>query len=109
MIGQDFEYIGEFKEGECSGFGKLIEKDVEIYEGSFKNNMKHGNGRQEDLTSGLQYEGSWKENKKHGPGKVINSDKNQIIHGVWHMNQIVEVQFTTQIEAGTTDTPPTII
>lgn len=86
MIGPGFEYIGEFKEGEFNGFGKLNEKDKEVYEGSFRANMKHGNGRQEDLVSGLQYEGGWKEDKKNGQGKVINRDKNQIIHGVWHMN-----------------------
>jgi hypothetical protein len=45
--------------------------------------MKNGNGRQEDLVSGLTYEGGWKDDRKNGVGKVINMQKNQIIHGVW--------------------------
>ena len=49
----NFEYIGEFKEGEFNGFGKLKETDVELYEGSFKANMKNGVGRHVDLVSGI--------------------------------------------------------
>jgi hypothetical protein len=45
LIGPGFEYIGEFKEGELNGHGKLKEKGKEVYDGSFKNNMKNGNGR----------------------------------------------------------------
>jgi hypothetical protein len=32
MIGPSFEYIGEFKEGEYNGFGKLHEQNG-VYEG----------------------------------------------------------------------------
>ena len=59
------EYIGEFKEGEFHGFGKLIDK-AQNYEGQFRGNRKEGHGRQIDLLNGTQYEGQWVDDMKQG-------------------------------------------
>eukprot|EP01043_Picozoa_sp_COSAG02_P067463 COSAG02_NODE_10850_length_1846_cov_1.447624_3_plen_154_part_00 len=52
-----------------------------VYEGSFKNGIKHGTGKHTQA-NGCEYEGSWKSMKFHGIGKYVYAD-GRIYKGVF--------------------------
>jgi hypothetical protein len=58
-------YIGEFKNNKKDGLGKFVWFDGRIYEGKFKDDMIHGNG------------------------KMIIS-KNNIINGIWNKGELIK-------------------
>ncbi|KAF2160742.1 hypothetical protein M409DRAFT_70271 [Zasmidium cellare ATCC 36951] len=75
------EYLGEFRDGEYSGYGKLIYALTgNIYEGEFKNGRPEGRGKLTEASStGNVYEGGFRDGKKHGDfvltGKVTDEDQ----------------------------------
>ena len=66
---KDFVIMGEFKEGDLNGKGIVFNKNLnkKIYEGSFVNGEKSGNGVL-NLSNGDKYEGEFKNNKYNGKG-----------------------------------------
>ena len=54
--------------GEADGIGTIILKDGRIYQGLWKNNNKHGQGRVIDF-GGDCYEGEYKDGNRDGQGK----------------------------------------
>jgi hypothetical protein len=65
--GSDY-YIGEFKDDERNGKGKLAWKNGAVYEGEFVDGFRSGNGTNV-FASGAKYEGRWLNNQFNGFGK----------------------------------------
>ncbi len=61
-------YIGEFKDDERNGNGKLVWKSGEVYEGEFVDGLRSGNGTN-FYARGEKYEGQWINDKLNGFGK----------------------------------------
>ena len=74
------EYIGQFRDGQKSGHGKMIYSSTgNIYEGEWAEDEHHGNGKLTEAATGNVFEGGWKQGKKHGQfvlkGTVTDEDK----------------------------------
>jgi hypothetical protein len=69
------KYIGQFENGQRSGRGKLLsDSDAITYDGSWKNNRKHGIGSQ-TYEDGSFYEGAWENGLRHGLARYILPNK----------------------------------
>ena len=55
---QTFVYEGEHKNGERTGFGRLVANDGETYIGYWKDGLKHGQGKY-TFAKGQVQEGIW--------------------------------------------------
>ena len=69
------KYCGDFVEGKFEGNGILYYNynDKTYYEGEFKNNKRHGNGKYY-LKNILKYEGEFKDDEYDGEGTVYYED-----------------------------------
>lgn len=102
------EYVGELKNGNPNGKGKLILNSKIIYEGEFENSSKHGNGTYYDKNN-VKYELLWKNNSPIS-GKIyyengvydgqVNKDINPHGKGKLYKNNklIFEGQFDNGIK-----------
>ena len=68
-------YIGEFKDGEKNGNGKLVWQDGEVYEGEFVDGLRSGNGTQL-YASGAKYKGRWLNDQLNGFGNYTYASNN---------------------------------
>ena len=71
VIEQSFEcdkYIGTLKNGKKSGYGKLIYKTGDIFEGEFDNDMRNGKGKMIYSKYDITLDGTWINDKKVGKG-----------------------------------------
>ena len=66
------KYVGEIKNREPSGSGKLKWSNGGKYVGEWKNGKVHGQG-EFTWSNGDKYEGEWKKGEKHGQGTVTFS------------------------------------
>ena len=64
------------------GYGEMIYKDGSVYQGTWKDNKRDGQGTYKDGPLGYQYYGSWKEDQKHGHG-VITYSNGEVLQGDW--------------------------
>jgi hypothetical protein len=63
------EYEGEFKMGEEKiGKGRFVCENGDVYDGYWRDKLRHGHGRFEQM-DGYLYEGSWVDDKKSGIGR----------------------------------------
>jgi hypothetical protein len=70
------KYTGEFDEkGHKNGYGEIVYKNGDVYEGDWKDDRKHGYGKMK-YSNGNFYEGDWKNDRKHGFGMMNYSDGN---------------------------------
>lgn len=67
-----WKYVGYFKNGKQEGKGKLTFVSGNVYEGDFKDGLKHGKGV--FIGKGKKYEGEYVEGKKHGYGEYTDTD-----------------------------------
>jgi hypothetical protein len=80
LKGNNWEYIGEVKQGQPDGKGALIfKRGIVRHVGYFKNGNYDGLGTHTDENES-QYTGFHKENQRHGPGIYIYKNGNQY-HG----------------------------
>lgn len=70
-LGTTFE--GQFEEGKCSSFGRLISKDGSIYLGEMRDFKKEGHGVYVKAT-GERYEGEFKNDQCTGIGQIFYPD-----------------------------------
>jgi len=56
------------------GDGKLYYSNGNLYEGSFLNGKKFGNGSFFWKSTGVIYKGKWNDDKIHGEGELKNHD-----------------------------------
>lgn len=75
MINGNFS--GILKEGVRDGVGKLEWSNGDVYEGDFKNGLRHGKGTMVELNGKRKYEGTWVLSQKEGKGVEMfsNGDK----------------------------------
>ena len=78
-------YHGEWDRGIRHGKGLLTYGDGSFYRGSFFLEQMHGHGVYVHKGDGAQYDGSWKNNMRHGIGSSIEPD-GTIYHGEYHCN-----------------------
>ena len=75
------EYQGEFKNNQRNGKGVLIRGGEVIYDGFWKNGLKHGKGKEVVGTS--IYEGEFRCGLREGKGKLYRKDGQEIYTGDW--------------------------
>ncbi|MGD1841844.1 MAG: MORN repeat-containing protein [Thermonemataceae bacterium] len=102
---KNVRYYGEVKNGQANGFGVGIFKSGGIYEGNWRNNIRHGKGKytweNEDVYEGeytngkregygtyifanqVKYEGEWKNDLRHGKGKMYSQEGKILLNGNW--------------------------
>jgi hypothetical protein len=68
------KYIGEWKDDQFDGKGRLISINGDCYEGDFKSGIIEGSGMLISKEGGYNYLGEFKNNKFHGKGKIIYDD-----------------------------------
>jgi len=101
VFGGGDTYVGEWEEGERSGYGKETFPAKELlpgkiqptqYEGTFQDGKWHGYGKC-ICTNGSEYVGEWDSNKMHGYGKMFHLEgayyQGQWNRGKYHGNGIM--------------------
>ena len=68
------KYIGEWKDDQFNGKGRLLSINGDFYEGDFVQGKMEGNGIFHSTKYGYNYTGELKNNKFHGKGKLIYDD-----------------------------------
>lgn len=66
-------YIGEFKNDDFHGKGKLMFPDGSFYDGNWVNGMKHGEGGEIHLANGKIIKGNFVNDVLNGPGLIIEN------------------------------------
>lgn len=93
LTSSTIKYIGEFRNGEYDGFGKLEDlEQLQRYVGMFKQDKMDGQGVLMDQRNDILFSGQWKEGKKHGNGKQTNFQVDQSIQGVWQNDMLTFVE-----------------
>eukprot|EP00400_MALV-I_sp_L67-5_P000795 gene795-184_t len=67
------------------GFGKYTRDDGIVYEGDWKNNLRHGQGTI-SYRSGAKYAGGFSEDKEHDKGK-LTYPSGDVYDGLWERDQ----------------------
>eukprot|EP01084_Bolivina_argentea_P293778 505335_1 len=68
-------YEGSWKNNKRHGYGKYMYKSGDCYEGLYENGKRHGYGKYVWKGGiGNCYEGLWENGKKHGYGKYVWND-----------------------------------
>ena len=62
-------YVGEMRNGKLNGMGSMTYTDGTIYDGIFKDDLRHGRGRAQFRSRHMEYIGEWRFDKRHGHGK----------------------------------------
>lgn len=84
-------YIGEFKNGQRSGYGYYRFKNKDEYIGDWDNNRRHGYGVYIYASKGLfrKYAGEWKNNMRSGMGIMYYQNNAPAKFGIWKDNKFV--------------------
>uniref|UniRef100_A0A8C1T8H3 Alsin Rho guanine nucleotide exchange factor ALS2 a n=1 Tax=Cyprinus carpio TaxID=7962 RepID=A0A8C1T8H3_CYPCA len=96
-------YQGHWKEGKIHGFGKFWYASGEVYEGSFRDNMRHGHGmlrsgKLASPSSSSVFVGQWVQGKRTGYGVCDDFSRGEKYIGMWlddqrHGDGVVITQF----------------
>lgn len=108
--GRDINYFGEIKNGMANGFGIGIVDSKGLYEGYWKNNLRHGKGKYKwangDIyegdfvegkksgkgiyifQTGERYEGDWQNDVREGKGVIYAKDGKVMIDAIWKGDKI---------------------
>ena len=74
-------YVGQYKEGKRTGFGRQVSSDGFIYEGYWENDQREKFGRAVN-SDGDYYVGEWKDGKQDGWGHFHAADGTKYL-GEW--------------------------
>lgn len=110
--GTAFKYYGPIKGGKAEGYGVGVFESGSVYEGNWRNNMRHGKGvytwadneRYEGdfkddkrhgkgryfWNNGEIYEGEWADDKRHGAGVIYRKNGNVKTDGTWQNDELVK-------------------
>ncbi|XP_021334529.1 alsin isoform X1 [Danio rerio] len=85
-------YQGHWKEGKMHGFGTFWYASGEVYEGSFRENMRHGHGmlrsgKVASPSSSSVFVGQWVQGKRTGYGVCDDFSRGEKYMGIWHDDQ----------------------
>ncbi|XDV30754.1 hypothetical protein PO909_033601 [Leuciscus waleckii] len=96
-------YQGHWKEGKIHGFGTYWHASGEVYEGSFRENMRHGHGmlrsgKLASPSSSSVFVGQWVQGKRTGYGVCDDFSRGEKYMGIWlddqrHGDGVVITQF----------------
>ncbi|EGR32466.1 MORN repeat protein [Ichthyophthirius multifiliis] len=89
---QEFNYKGEWKNGQQEGYGKHQYPSGGIYEGYFKAGKRHGFGIY-NYSNGNKYQGNWQNNQQEGDGKFIFIGETQGSQGDVYKGQFKQGKF----------------
>jgi len=78
-------YIGECTKNKKDGRGRIVFRNGEKYEGSWKNDKKNGHGTQH-YVNGMIYSGEWKNNVYNGKG-ILKYNSKEKYDGTWKMGK----------------------
>jgi len=109
--GVKIHYYGQIQEGKANGYGIGIYNGRSTYEGSWKNNLRHGNGKYTwangdvyegsfvvdkreghgsyTFGGGERYEGGWKNDKRDGKGVFYTAEGKIFLQGTWKDDKFV--------------------
>ncbi|KER25461.1 hypothetical protein T265_07084 [Opisthorchis viverrini] len=73
--------LGLWVENQRNGVGKYTYVNGDVYEGEWRDHLRHGQGSYTFAASKLRYEGTWKEGKIDGFGELIHESHKYI--GFW--------------------------
>ena len=68
-----FQFVGAWANNRPEGYGKVTTKEGDIYEGMFKNGLKHGTGVEKFIEGGA-YIGNYRDGLPDGHGKLKDKD-----------------------------------
>ena len=71
------KYLGYIENKLPNGKGRMEYPDGEVYEGDWKEGIRHGEFGRNEYTDGSLYEGSWDQGRFHGRGKYTAVNKDQ--------------------------------
>eukprot|EP00347_Sterkiella_histriomuscorum_P021251 403334670 len=82
-------FRGTFKSNIRQGRGEHILPNGDKYSGEWLNDMKHGYGKMEFISSGIVYYGQWACGKKHGMGTMSGSkgQSSYFYNGEWKQDK----------------------
>lgn len=103
-------YIGNTVNGKATGQGKGVFDSGSVYEGQWRDNMRHGDGRFEwkdgdvyegkykfgrrdgygvyTFSNGERYDGEWKDDKRHGKGTYYGKNGKILAEGDWNEDRL---------------------
>ena len=109
--GTKISYFGEVQFGKANGEGVGHYSSNSVYDGDWKNNMKHGKGTYKWVdghkyvgeykndkregtgtyywNTGEKYEGQWKNDKRNGQGTLYDSKGNIKLKGEWENDELM--------------------
>ncbi|KAJ3090611.1 hypothetical protein HK102_003202 [Quaeritorhiza haematococci] len=65
---------GAFVKGKRHGYGVFIYANGDVYEGSWEDDLKHGEGVYTFHSCGSKKKGSWNKGNLNGPGEIVHAD-----------------------------------
>ena len=68
------KYVGQFRDGQKQGKGRLISSNGDVYEGGFSEGKAEGLGKFIRYSDKATYKGEFKDDKQDGHGKEVYSD-----------------------------------
>ncbi len=90
-------YEGEWRDNVRHGKGRYVWANNDTYEGDFQNGNRHGYGVY-TFASGEQYRGEWRDDLRHGEGAMHAKDGKKLLEGIW-INDKFDRQKTKQEQA----------
>jgi hypothetical protein len=80
-------YEGEWRYNMRWGHGYELFANGNYYEGAFRRDRPHGQGKFTSVTSGERYSGQWYQGMKHGFGIWLRNESPFCYAGFWMNNQ----------------------
>ena len=90
-----YVYEGELFRDKKDGFGSLYIDDILTFSGNFKNDLKHGKGR--EFCGEVHFIGTWKEGKKHG--NFFEQQGNKVFVSFYDNGELVSRENTEEFIA----------
>ena len=87
-ISENFEYVGEHKNGKAHGLGAFIFANEDQYVGELKNDKMNGQGTYMFI-NGEKYQGGFLNGNRHGQGTYTYADGYTDI-GIWKNGKLIE-------------------
>jgi hypothetical protein len=85
---------GTFMRGRLVGYGRAEFADGGVYDGTFKDGKRSGQGRMQynmaaegEGREGATYTGEWRHNLRHGHGEMLWQSDGARYEGLWHMDR----------------------
>jgi hypothetical protein len=96
---------GTFLRGRLVGYGRAEFADGGVYDGTFKDGKRSGQGRMQynmsaegESSEAAIYTGEWRHNLRHGHGEMLWQSDGARYEGMWHMDR--RLQGTLRLGSG---------